>query len=53
MQRKPFSIREIMFQPFNYSVMQDLYFELPSFKALLHSLEEVEEILAEVLKMST
>lgn len=52
-QRKPFSIREIMFQPFNNSVMQDLYFELPSFEALLHSLEEVEEILAEVLKMST
>ncbi|MBL7942252.1 MAG: phenylalanine 4-monooxygenase, partial [Flavobacteriales bacterium] len=50
-ERRPFSVREIMFQSYNNSVMQQLYFELPSFETLLHSLGEVEEILAEVLKM--
>ncbi len=42
---KPFNIEEIMHQDFNNSVMQDLYFVLPSFDALLNSLGEVERIL--------
>lgn len=39
---KPFDIREIMHTDFNNEVMQNLYFVLPSFDALLNSLDEVE-----------
>ena len=42
---KPFNIAEIMHQDYNNTVMQDLYFVLPSFDALLNSLDEVERIL--------
>jgi len=39
---KPFDIHEIMSTDFNNSVMQDLYFVLPSFDALLNSLDSIE-----------
>ena len=46
---KPFDIEEIMHTSFDNSVMQDLYFVLPSFDALLNSLEEVENKLNQLL----
>ncbi len=42
---KPFNIYEIMHQDFNNSVMQNLYFVLPSFDALLNSLDEIERVI--------
>ncbi|MDZ4822881.1 MAG: phenylalanine 4-monooxygenase [Flavobacteriales bacterium] len=47
---KPFDIREIMNTGFDNSVMQDLYFVLPSFEALLLSLDEIETILVETIQ---
>ncbi len=44
--RKPFNIEEIMHQDFNNSVMQDLYFVLPDFETLLHSLPQIEEVIS-------
>lgn len=44
---KPFDIREIMHTDFNNSVMQDLYFVLPSFDTLLNSLATIEAGLSE------
>ncbi|MFN0030667.1 MAG: phenylalanine 4-monooxygenase [Flavobacteriales bacterium] len=47
---RAFNIHDIMHQDFNNSVMQNLYFVLPSFDALLNSLDEIERIIqAEVL----
>lgn len=47
---KPFDIREIMHTTFDNSVMQDLYFILPSFETLLGSLDEIESVLVESIR---
>lgn len=46
---RPFDVKEIMQTTFDNSVMQNLYFVLPSFETLLNSLDEVEETLHKLL----
>jgi phenylalanine-4-hydroxylase len=48
--RKPFNIEEIMHQDFNNAVMQDLYFVLPNFETLLHSLPQIELVISNNIK---